>query len=182
MSWRRSRPIELGRANCRDIILHYVNYGYQKRGLPVRLPSLLRRLRQACGGRLVTIFHELYASAPPWRSAFWLQRMQKSITRTVARLSDACVVSSETMRDLLCRLAPQSGISIHPVVSALGEPTFSIDQFVRRDPHRWVMFGGTHLLHRSLETFRHSFSVIPEAFSPRELFILGGSEEPRNRS
>ena len=37
--------VEHGCGNCRDIILHYVNYGYQERGLPVQLPSLLRRLR-----------------------------------------------------------------------------------------------------------------------------------------
>ncbi len=162
--------------NYRDIVLHYVNYGYQKRGLPRQLPSLLQRLRQRCGGRLVTIFHELYASAPPWRSAFWLQPMQKSIARAIARLSDGCVVSSETMRDLLKRLAPNSDISVHPVVSTLGEPTFSTDQFVRRDPHRWVIFGGTHLIQRSLGTFRQRMSVIPEPFSPHELYVLGGNE------
>ena len=168
-------------ANCHDVILHYVNYGYHKRGLPLRLPSLLRRWKQTCGGRLVTIFHELYASAPPWRSAFWLQPAQKSIARAIARLSDACVVSSETMRDLLQRLSPASDIAVHPVVSALGEPILSSAEFVRRDPHRWVIFGGTHLLQRSLRTFRHRFSVIPEPFSPHELYVLGGDENLTTR-
>jgi hypothetical protein len=164
--------------NCHDIVLHYVNYGYHARGLPLGLPSLLRRWKQTCGGRVITIFHELYASAPPWRSAFWLQPIQKSIARAIARLSDACVVSSETMRDLLLRLSPRSDISVHPVISALGEPIFSTDQVVRRDPHRWVIFGGTHLLQRSLETFRHRLSLIPESLSPHELYVLGGDENP----
>lgn len=168
-------------ANCHDIILHYVNYGYHERGVPTQLPPFLRSLKQKCGGRLVTIFHELYASAPPWRSAFWLQPMQKSIARAIAHLSDACLVSSETMRDLLQRLAPRADISVHPVVSALGEPTFSTDQFVRRDPRRWVIFGGTHLLQRSLQTFRDRLLVIPESVFPRELYILGGSESPTIR-
>jgi hypothetical protein len=168
-------------ANCRDVILHYVNYGYHTRGLPMQLPSLLRRLKQTCGGRLVTIFHELYASAPPWRSAFWLQPAQKSIARAIARLSDACVVSSETMRDLLRQLSPASDIAVHPVVSPLGEPIFPNDQFVRRNPHRWVIFGGTHLLQRSLGTFRHRLPVIPELFSPHELYVLGGDENPTTR-
>ena len=165
-------------AHCHDVILHYVNYGYHKRGLPTHLSSMVQRLKQTCGGRLVTIFHELYASAPPWRSAFWLQPAQKAIARAIARLSDACVVSSETMRDLLRRLSPTSEIAVHPVVSALGEPNLSIDQFVRRDPHRWVIFGGTHLLQRSLSTFRHRLSVIPESFFPHELYVLGGEENP----
>jgi hypothetical protein len=169
-------------ANCHDIVLHYVNYGYQKRGIPVQLPPLLRRMRRICAGRLITIFHELYASAPPWRSGFWLQPKQKSIAREIAQLSDACVVSSETMRDLLQRLSPASKIAVHPVISTLGEPALSTDQFVRRDPHRWVIFGGTYLLQRSLKTFRDRLSVIPEAIAPRELYVLGGSESATIRN
>ena len=158
------------------IILHYVNYGYHKRGLPLQLPSGLRRLRQTCGGKLLTVFHEIYASSPPWQSAFWLQPWQKSIARNIAHISDACVVSSEVMRDMLLELAPAVPVSVHPVISTLGEPTFSSDQFARRDPHRWVIFGGTHLLKRSLQSFRRRFALVPDAFSPRELFLLGGAE------
>ena len=47
-------------------LLHYVNYGFQKRGIPFRLLSILRGLRRQHHGKLVTIFHELYASGPPW--------------------------------------------------------------------------------------------------------------------
>ena len=168
-------------ASCRGIIFHYVNYGYQPRGVPLQLPAILRQLRQTCGGRLLTIFHELYASAPPWRSAFWLQPLQKSIARTIAQLSDTCAVSSETMRDMLLQLEPGSKPVVHPVVSTLGEPTFSSDQFVRRDPHRWVIFGGTHLLQRSLRSLRRRIASIPDAFSPRELFVIGGVENKGTR-
>ena len=160
----------------RNVVLHYVNYGYHKRGLPLQLPSTLRQLRETCGGKLLTVFHELYASSPPWQSAFWLQPIQKSIARNIARISDACVVSSDVMRDMLQQLAPGASISVHPVMSTLGEPTFSSDQFVRRDPHRWVIFGGTHLVKRSLKSFRQRIEVIPDFFSPRELFVLGGSD------
>jgi hypothetical protein len=166
------------RKSVPHIILHYVNYGYHERGVPTHLPRFLRSLREASDGALVTIFHELYASAPPWRSAFWLQPMQKSIARAVARLSDSCVVSSETMRDLLRNLAPESNITVHPVVSTLGEPTFASAQFVRRNPHRWSIFGGQHLLQRSLRSFRQRLPFIPETFAPKELFILGGSDNP----
>ena len=169
--------VEHGCGNCRDIILHYVNYGYQERGLPVQLPSLLRRLRDVSHGRLVTIFHELYASSAPWRSAFWLQRWQKSIARKIARISDACVVSSEVMRDMLLQVAPGTAIAVHPVVSTLGEPAMSSDQFVRRDPHRWAIFGGTHLIKRSLNSFRRRIENIPDFLAARELFILGGSDD-----
>jgi hypothetical protein len=173
--------VERACADCRSIVLHYVNYGYHKRGLPVRLPLFLRRLRAISQGRLITIFHELYASSAPWRSAFWLQRWQKSIARKVVRVSDACVVSSEVMRDMLLQVAPGTTISVHPVVSTLGEPAISPDQFVRRDPHRWAIFGGTHLIKRSLNSFRRSMDDIPDSLAPRELFILGGRDDDEMR-
>ena len=172
-------PLEsISQSQCADsdIILHYANYGYHTRGVPTQLPSILAQLKQRCRRKLLTIFHELYASAPPWRSAFWLQPWQKSIARSIARISDACLVSSETMRDTLQRLAPGRPISVHPVISTLGEPDFSPPQFVRRDSHRWAIFGGTHLLQRSLQSFRQRIAVIPDFFSARELFLLGGSD------
>jgi len=169
-----ARPNEL--ADCCGIVLHYVNYGYQSRGVPRKLPTRLRELKQSVGGKFITIFHELYATAPPWRSAFWLRRLQKSIARDVVGLSDASVVSSETMHDLLHKISPGSSISIHPVVSTLSEPNLASDQFVRRDPRRWVIFGGTHLVERSLHSFVGNSKSIPDAFAPRELCVIGGED------
>jgi hypothetical protein len=169
--------VERACVDCHGIIVHYVNYGYQKRGLPVRLPLFLQRLREVCHGRLVTIFHEFYASSAPWRSAFWLQRWQKSIARKIVCVSDACVVSSEVMREILLQVAPATVVSVHPVVSTLGEPAISSAEFFRRDPHRWAIFGGTHLIKRSFNSFRRSLQNIPESFAPREVFILGGRDD-----
>jgi hypothetical protein len=164
--------------NCENIVLHYVNYGYQNRGIPFGLLKSLRRLRGFCDGRFVTVFHELYASAPPWRSAFWLQPLQKLLAGKVARMSDACVVSSEVMRDALQRLSVTSTISVHPVSSSVGEPALSTEQLSGRDPHRWVMFGGTHLVERSLNSFFTRADAIPDSFLPNELFVLGGNDNP----
>src|SRR5215469_13504075 len=64
----------LGQKDFAHVILHYVNYGYQKRGVPFALLSILRKIRARCPGKFLTIFHELYASGrAPWESAFWLR-------------------------------------------------------------------------------------------------------------
>src|SRR5712691_6473388 len=63
---------DLLRRRYDHVILHFVNYGYQKRGVPFWLLPILRGLRAQCRGAWLTIFHELYASGPPWKSAFWL--------------------------------------------------------------------------------------------------------------
>lgn len=166
----------------RHVILHYVNYGYQKRGVPFGLMSTLRTLRRNCPGRFLTIFHELYASGPPWKSEFWLRPLQIQIARSVARLSDACIVSSETALSQLQRLRPNVPASLHPVISNLGEPLLPADHFANRSPHSWVICGGTTLVERSARSFCATAKRIPQCFRPRELFVLGGTDNPKVRS
>ena len=168
--------------NHEHVILHYVNYGYQKRGVPFGLLSSLRNLRRNSRGRFVTVLHELYASGPVWRSAFWLQPFQRHIARSIAQISDVCLVSSETMLNQLRALWPNVCAEVQPVFSNFGEPSLLSDQFSNRDPHRWVICGGTALIERSLRSFRAILNGIPEFFSPGELFVLGGSDNPATRT
>ena len=164
------------------VLLHYVNYGYQKRGVPFGLLSIMRRLRRKHPVALITIFHELYASGPPWSSAFWLRPLQVHLTKSIARLSDECIVASENFSRELQRLAPNVRIHLHPTPSGLGEPLLSREQIENRDPHRWVIVGGTVLAEHSLRSFCRIFHRIPDSMAPRALSVLGGSENPATRS
>ncbi|PYK42517.1 MAG: hypothetical protein DME46_10280 [Verrucomicrobia bacterium] len=163
------------------LILHYVNYGYQKRGLPFSLLPILRALRESCRGRLLVIFHELFASGPPWKSEFWLQPLQKKIARDVARLADARLVSSESMRQSLEKLAPGLDAVVHPVPSAFGEPVIDPAELRERDNHRWLICGGTELVERSLRSFLRVVGTIPASVAPRNLAVVGGRENSRVR-
>jgi hypothetical protein len=158
------------------VILHYVNYGYQKRGLPFSSLPVWRALRQSCRGRFLVIFHELFASGPPWKSEFWLQPLQKKIARDVARLADGMLVSSESMQQMLEQLAPGLDVVVHPVPSAFGEPTLDGAQLCERDNHRWLICGGTQVIERSLRSFVRITGKIPANISPRKLVVLGGME------
>jgi len=166
-------------AKSAHVILHYVNYGYQKRGLPFWLVPILRRVRETFGGRLVVIFHELFAIGPPWKSEFWLQPLQKKIARDVARLTDARLVSSESMQQMLEGLVPGLDVVVHPVPSAFGEPVIDPAQLQARDNHRWVICGGTELIERSLRSFLRITDEIPSNVLPRNLVVLGGIENSR---
>lgn len=169
-------------AECDHVILHYVNYGYQARGIPFGLVPIVRDLRQTCRGRVLTIFHELYASGAPWKSAFWLQPLQKRIARSLAQLSEVCVVSSEAMLRDLGRLASNVRGVVHPVLSNFGEPVLSAGEFLQRDPHRWAICGGTALIERSLKSFREIMGRIPEEIAPRQLSVFGGTDNSTVRS
>jgi hypothetical protein len=163
------------------LMLHYVNYGYQKRGLPFSLLPPLRALRASCRGRFLVIFHELFASGPPWKSEFWVQPLQKKIARDIARLADARLVSSESMRQSLEELAPGLNAVVHPVPSAFGEPVIDPAQLRERDNHRWLICGGTDLLERSLRSFLRIAGVIPASIAPRNLAVVGGRENSKVR-
>jgi hypothetical protein len=164
------------------VILHYVNYGYQARGIPFALVPIVRKLRHHCRGRFLTILHELYASGPPWKSSFWLQPLQKRIAKTLAQLSSVCLVSSESMRRQLGRLVSGAEAIVNPVLSNFGEPELSPEQFGQRDPHRWTICGGTALIERSLKSFREIIDRIPDEISPRLLFVIGGNESATVRA
>ena len=177
-----SIPKDLLRREWDHVILHFVSYGYQKRGVPFALLSILRELRANCRGRWLTIFHELYASGPPWKSEFWLRPFQIQIAKSISRMSDACIVSSEASRAELGRLTPDTEVFVHPVISNFGEPVLAPGQIANRDPHRWVICGGTALVERSVRSLRKILKQIPDLSSPRELFVLGGNDNPVTRS
>lgn len=181
-SLEKQESSQLSGADFDHVILHYVNYGYQERGIPFALVPVVRELRQNCRGHFLAIFHELYASGPPWKSAFWLQPLQKRIARTIAQLSGVCLVSSESMLRQLGRLAPNAEGFVYPVLSNFGEPDLAPEQFMQRDPHRWTICGGTSLVERSLKSFRKIMNRIPEEISPRQLSVFGGNDSSTVRS
>src|SRR6266508_864159 len=70
------------------LVLQYAGYGYQKRGCPVWLVKALDEWkRQDSMRRVLVMFHELYASGPPWRSSFWTSRVQRALVKSLALLS-----------------------------------------------------------------------------------------------
>lgn len=162
--------------NYTAIVLHYVNYGFHQRGVPLWLPRMLRRLLDADDARLITIFHELYASGSWRQSAFWLRPLQRRIAGSVARVSEVSIVSSGVFREQLEGLAPGTRTTVHPVFSNLGEPPVTLAELLLRDPHRWVICGGTELIGRSLRSFLGATESIAEPFAPHELFVVGGAE------
>lgn len=158
------------------ILLHYVNYGYQARGLPTWMPGFLKRLGAPAQPPLFTIFHELYATSSPRHSAFWLQPWQKRIARDVARLSKHCVVSSGTVAEQLRALVSEAKIFIQPVPSNFGEPALSPAQLAGRDPQRWAICGGTAMVLHNLRSLARHRPFLPAEVQPNELFVIGGTE------
>lgn len=114
----------LALAPSAPILLHLSAYGYQDRGVPFWLVSALDRWRRDNPDMpLVTIFHELFATGPIWRSSFWLGPLQALIARRLRRISTGGVATTQPYARLVERWpADRRGqIVALPVFSTIGE-------------------------------------------------------------
>jgi hypothetical protein len=88
----------LAHSDPETIVLHYVGYAYQPKGVPVWLPEALREWRLTASNRsrrLVTMFHEMYARSSPLRSPFWVAPIARKIIRELVEMSDTWLTSCD---------------------------------------------------------------------------------------
>ena len=138
-----------------SVVLHFSGYGYGQRGLCFWLLDELRALRaRGRGGlRLVVVFHELFATGPPWRSAFWLSQVQALIARRLARMSDALWTNTNQHARWLREAGGSSRqIVVRPVFSNIGEPLASPPTTGRRPTA--VVFGSASTRQRAFDALR----------------------------
>lgn len=125
------------------VVLHYSGYGYSPDGAPAWLADALEnRPADWQGARVVTFFHELYATGWPWRRAFWQSARQRRIAERIARASDAVMTNREQSARWLETVTgrPTGSVPHLPVPSNVGEPE-SVPVYEDRPPHA-VVFGG----------------------------------------
>jgi len=123
------------------VLLHYANYGYHRRGCPFWLVEGLRRWQQRGASRkLITLFHEVWATGPPWRSSFWLFPLQKRLAAVLARLSVGMVTSLELYARMVGSWAGNRPVRVMPIASTIGEP-LAAPSLAERAP-RLAVFGG----------------------------------------
>lgn len=116
------------------VLLHYVGYGYARRGAPVWLARSLRDwLRGAPDRRLAVHFHEVAASGPPWRSSFWLAPVQRRVAARLRRAAVASITSVERFALALERLGPGRPPVVLPIFSTIGEPR-ELKSWAEREP------------------------------------------------
>ncbi|HEV8071809.1 MAG TPA: hypothetical protein VGP76_29105 [Planctomycetaceae bacterium] len=132
-----------GRTDCVSLAVHYSGYGFAANGAPRWLAEALnRRPPQFSAARIVTVFHELYATGWPWRKAFWMSAQQRNVTIRLARLSDALVTNRDQSARWLEEISssPKGSVPSLPVPSNIGERCNSFPWELRA-PHA-VAFGG----------------------------------------
>lgn len=164
-----------GRGSETAVLLHYANYGYERRGCPSWLIDGLIRWKARSRGRLVTVFHEVHAMGPPWRSSFWLSPLQRRLAATLARLSDGLVTSMGYTRGILHRWVPGKAIAVLPVFSNMGEVP-GAPALAQRAP-RLVVFGGAGNRALAYRELRAAMAFACRTLGIEEVYDIGPGNE-----
>lgn len=157
------------------IVLHMSSYGYQKRAVPLWLSSAWRSVaRLPMRPKLITMFHELYASGRVTGSAFWLQPFQKWVLRRLIAASDGLRTNREGYANWIkaARGFKQANVVTMPVFSNFGEPATLPTWHERRNA--MVMFGWGIHSGESLETVIEKAVRQCRRFGLGELHVIGG--------
>lgn len=161
------------------VLLHYVGYGYARRGCPFWLADGLEQWKQRnAGTRLVTVFHELYATGLPWQSSFWLSPLQRLLARRLCGLSDAVVTNREQSRAWLLAgpHLPRQGIVVLPVFSCIGEPGAQTAGGLRRP--QMVVLGRSGEAHRAYGRCRDQLALACRQLGIEEILDIGARSSP----
>ncbi len=108
--------------NSKNIILHYSGYGYASRGLCFSLVKSLEKWKQNKSDRkLITIFHEIYATGPFYRMSFWTSLLQKYLAKKLFEMSNVSIVTSKQNKLILSSFDKKRKITYTNVFSNIGE-------------------------------------------------------------
>jgi len=77
------------------VVLHYVPFAYDPKGGPAWIHRGLMDWKRSTGGKLVVMFHELFAITNPWRKTFWRSPRSIACFSRTAKLADCWITSNE---------------------------------------------------------------------------------------
>jgi len=156
------------------VLLHYVGYGYAKRGCPLWLVQGLERWRRGHSDRrLVTMFHELYATPTFGTSTFLTSPIQKYLFTRLANLSDRAVTSRQSYADKITTATKGrlNAIPVLPIFSNVGEPAEVLPLAQRQ--RRLVIFGAHNWRSRAYQFSLPALTKICQDLGIVEIIDIG---------
>jgi hypothetical protein len=157
------------------ILLHYVGYGYARRGCPYWLINALQTWKKLTSERrLTTVFHEIYAPGhSPLTSSFWLSNLQKGLAAKLVKISDNIITNREENAGTLRRITRLSllPVKVIPVFSNIGEARENIPLSDRR--RRLVIFGHRNSRARIYQSHFSTLCKACQGFDIQEIYDIG---------
>lgn len=156
------------------VVLHYVGYGYSQNGSPTWLIDGLEYWKAKYPtDRLVTMFHEIAASGPPWSRAFWSSSRQKHLAQRLVQISDRILTSKRSYAEILQSYAPERFATIPslPVFSTVGE--LQNPSNLSERTRRLVIFGGRSKRSKVYKGSLEQLRQICRYLNIRQIFDIG---------
>lgn len=106
------------------ILVHMSGYGYSSDGAPTLLAESLAAVKDSGQFRIAAYFHELFATGPPWKSAFWNSHRQQKVARRIISQCGLIVTNIRLHAEWLGRQSRKLGgapIELMTAISSSGE-------------------------------------------------------------
>jgi hypothetical protein len=135
----------LQRQKADVVILHYVGYAYEKRGMPFYIVNGLKKYKRRTSCRLLVFFHELYSSSNSlFDLSFYTSGFQKIIVRELGDMADTLFTNCGVYRELLQRILGSD--TIQPICTGIfsNVPDELYDQRIGKEENSMVVFGSAH--------------------------------------
>ena len=158
------------------LLLHYVSYGFSGQGTPFWLPLAVNRFVRS--GRVLTLFHELYARPRFATKTMFTSGLQKRIFRRLLAASEAAFTSSEEYLEIIRRNNPEGRpVQLVGICSNVGEPENPLP--LARRTRRLAVFGRYPT--RKILYSRHlaTLARVARHLGVDEIADIGAVEEPR---
>lgn len=158
------------------IILNYVGYAYSSSGCPYWLLNGIKAYRSLNPpSKVITIFHEIYASGKPWQKAFWTEGFQKNIAFTLLKLSNFSITNTEVTYQIMQKKTGKDKITFIPVFSNVGEPEV-MPPYDERE-NSLVIFGSANLRRKIFKEAYESLLFWINKFDINSIIEIGPPRE-----
>jgi hypothetical protein len=165
----------LEKINSNVVILHAAFYGYASRGLCFDLIKSLEKWKQNDKNRkLITIFHEIYATGPIYRMSFWTSLPQKYLAKKLLKLSNVALATSKQNNITLSSFDKKKIIIYSNVFSNIGELKKNKKFHARKNIA--IIFGNTYqkqILYKDILVNKNQYEVILKKMSIKKIIDVG---------
>ncbi|MCE7067144.1 hypothetical protein [Dyadobacter sp. CY326] len=131
-------------SDCRPdvVMLHFVNYAYQEKGLPFYMPKALKKLKQHTNCKVLVYFHELYATSTSMlRTAYYTTYLQKIIVKQLYALADQTFTNCQLYKVLLSELLKGKPNTLIVTGLCANIPEAYYNKSIRKEDAAMVIFG-----------------------------------------
>jgi hypothetical protein len=157
------------------VLVQYSAYGFNRLGYPHDLLRALVDWKKRSGGRLVVMFHEIWAFWPFINKNFIVQHLHRRALKRLLQVCDAAFTTTASQAQHLRRLHHAASVQVLPVGSNIRRNKFGK---VSRDEGSAALFGLQSSRVRALENMHKSLTTLAAAGKVKRIVCLGHDSDP----